>query len=563
MGTFNFHSHGARGGPRCDEPGRFGLSSRDIAATHGGPGLTWISARVRRRPAAVTPLVRTGRAALRGVLALGVTLALFAPDASAFGFDDVVAKASKLAGAAYQKPSSGLPKSVKGLTYDQYRDIRFRPERALWRNAKLPFEIMFFHPGWYYEEPVVLHELWAEGVRDIPFDSDSFDYGRNKIDREELQRLGYAGFRVHFPVNTATYKDEVLVFLGASYFRGLGRGQRFGLSARALAVDTAENSGEEFPRFVEFWIERPAPTAKELTIYALLDSPRAAGAYRFVLRPGVTTVLDVDAKLFLRKNVAKLGLAPLTSMFLFGANQRSGREDYRPRVHDSEGLSIQATEKNWIWRPLVNPKRLLVTSFAITNPRGFGLMQRARGFSDFEDLEARYELRPSAWVEVKGHWGPGRIELVQLPVPDETNDNIVAYWVPDWQPRPKDALPYSYRVLWQKDREVRPPIGWVRETRRGRGYVKSPDGSIEFHVDFEGPTLSRLPAAANVDVALTVDSNGEVLERRVVRNEATGGFRLNVRIRRVDGNKPVELWALLNNGNEVLTEAWSYILPPE
>jgi glucans biosynthesis protein len=152
---------------------------------------------------------------------------------------------------------------------------------------------------------------------------------------------------------------------------------------------------------------------------------------------------------------------------------------------------------------------------------------------------------------------------VQIPIPDETHDNIVAYWVPDWQPRPKDGLPYSYRVLWQKDREVRPPIGWVAETRRGRGYVKSPDGSIEFHVDFEGPTLSRLPAPANLDVVLSVDSNGEVLERRAVRNEVTGGFRLNVRIRRVDGNKPVELWAHLNNGNEVLTEVWSYILPPE
>jgi glucans biosynthesis protein len=231
-------------------------------------------------------------------------------------------------------------------------------------------------PGWFYEEPVVIHELWAEGVRDIPFDSDSFDYGRNKIDREELQRLGYAGFRVHFPVNTATYKGEVLVFLGASYFRGLGRGQRFGLSARAVAIDTAENSGEEFPRFVEFWIERPQPTAKELTIYALLDSPRAAG-----LPVRAPTRCDDGARrgreaVFLRKNVAKLGLAPLTSMFFFGANQRSAREDYRPRVHDSEGLSIQATEKNWIWRPLVNPQRLLVTSFAITNPRGFGLMQR-------------------------------------------------------------------------------------------------------------------------------------------------------------------------------------------
>ena len=499
----------------------------------------------------------------RGVLVLGAALGLFTTQAWAFGLDDVALLASKRAASPYQKPAGILPKSIKALTYDQYRDTRFRPDRALWRNAKLPFEIMFFHPGWFHEDTVAIHEVWAEGVRDIPFDPDLFDYGRNKIDREELLGLGYAGFRVHFPISTPMYKDEVLVFLGASYFRGLGRGQRFGLSARALAIDTAESGGEEFPRFVEFWIERPLRTAKELSIYALLDSPRAAGAYRFVLRPGATTVLDVEARLFLRKNVAKVGLAPLTSMFFFGANQRSAREDYRPRVHDSEGLSIQASEKNWIWRPLVNPKQLLVTSFALTNPRGFGLMQRGREFADYQDLEARYDLRPSAWVELKGNWGPGRVELVQIPVPDETHDNIVAYWVPDWQPRPKDVLPYSYRVLWQKDRDVRPPIGWVSETRRGRGFVKAADGSVELHVDFEGPTLKRMPPGATVDVVLSVDSNGEVRERRALRNDATGGWRLTVRVRRVDGNKPVELWAHLNNGNQVLTETWSYILPPE
>jgi glucans biosynthesis protein len=199
----------------------------------------------------------------------------------------------------------------------------------------------------------------------------------------------------------------------------------------------------------------------------------------------------------------------------------------------------------------------------MTNPRGFGLMQRARSFGEYQDLEARYELRPSAWIELKGPWGPGRIELVQIPVPDETNDNIVAYWIPDWQPRPKEALVYGYRVLWQKDQPMRPPTGWVRETRRGRGYVKSPDGSVELHVDFEGPALSRLPATATVDVALWTDANGEVLERHTRRNEATGGWRFVVRLRRVDGGKPVELRAHVKRGDEVLSETWSYILPPD
>jgi glucans biosynthesis protein len=190
-------------------------------------------------------------------------------------------------------------------------------------------------------------------------------------------------------------------------------------------------------------------------------------------------------------------------------------------------------------------------------------MQRGRSFDDYEDLEARYDLRPSAWVEFKGPWGPGRVELVQIPVPDETNDNIVAYWVPDWLPRPKEALVLGYRVLWQKEREVRPPIGWVRETRRGRGYVKSADASVELHVDFEGPTLSRMPAATTVDLALWVDPNGEILERRTQRNDVTRGWRVVVRVRRVDAGKPVELRAHLKRGDEVLSEAWSYILPPD
>ena len=507
-------------------------------------------------------MIGAGRVVILGSFLLVLALvAGAAAEAQAFGLDDVAGQAAKLAATPYRKPNRELPRTIKALDYDQFRDIRFRPERAMWRNSKLPFEIMFFHRGWFYQEPVIIHEVTSQGIRDVDFDPDAFDYGRNKIDRAETKGMGFAGFRVHYPVNTPGYKDEVLVFLGASYFRALGQGQRFGLSARGLAIDTAENSGEEFPYFVEFWIERPAPTARELTIYALLDSPRATGAYRFVLRPGVTTMLEVDGKLFLRKNVAKLGLAPLTSMFFFGGNQAPAREDYRPEVHDSDGLSIREASGGWVWRPLVNPKRLLVTSFSLSDPGGFGLMQRARAFDRYQDLEARYDLRPSAWVEPKSPWGPGRIELVQIPVPDETNDNIVAYWVPDGQPKPGEPYAYGYRVLWQKERETRPPMGWVSGTRRGRGFTKSDDGSIELHVDFDGVT--KLPPMATVDTAVWVDGNGEMLEKHTRRNDVTGGWRFVVRFRRVDKAKPVELRAHLVRGKEILSETWSYILPPE
>jgi len=103
----------------------------------------------------------------------------------------------------------------------------------------------------------------------------------------------------------------------------------------------------------------------------------------------------------------------------------------------------------------------------------------------------------------------------------------------------------------------------VRETRRGRGYAKSDDGSIEMHVDFEGGTLGRLPATADVNVTLWTDANGEVVERHVRRNEVTGGWRAVVRFRRVDRSRALELRATLTQGNEVLTETWSYILPAE
>lgn len=493
-----------------------------------------------------------------GLLGLGCENAL------AFDLADVAQRAKALAEAGYKNSSVELPKELKALSYDQYKDIRFRPEKAYWRAAGLPFELGFFHPGFFYEQPVKIHEVTGDGVREIAFDTKLFDYGKNNVDVGKIPNLGFAGFRVHYPINTPKYKDEALVFLGASYFRALGKGQLYGLSARGLAIDTALSSGEEFPRFVEFWIERPAPDSQQLTIYGLLDSPRATGAYRFVLRPGADTVLDVKAQLYTRAAVGKLGIAPLTTMFFFGENQRSTRDDYRPEVHDSDGLSIQSGTGEWIWRPLLNPKRLLVTSFAAANPQGFGLMQRDREFLHYEDLESRFELRPSVWVEPKGQWGAGRIELVQIPTPDETNDNIVAYWMPDTPPRPKEAYDIEYRVRWQKEKETRPPSAWVTQTRRGRAYVAKPDDSIALTVEFDGPALRKLPADAPIESIANADANGQLLENTLYRNEATGAWRVVMRVRRSDAAKPVELRAYLRGAdNNTLSETWSYILPPE
>jgi len=503
------------------------------------------------------------RAALLRAALLFPACTVWHEAAFAFSFDDVIRSAEQLAGAPYKKPADALPKELTSLTQEQYREIRYRPEASWWRDAKLPFELNFFHRGLYFDQQVKVNEVNEQGVSEVKFDPALFDYGASKIDPGRMANLGFVGFRVHYALNNGKVRDEVVSFLGASYFRALGKDQGYGLSARGLAIDTGLPSGEEFPRFVEFWVERPAPTAKELTIYGLMDSRRVAGAYRFVLKPGVETAMEVRSRLYLREGVAKLGMAPLTSMFFFGENQKPPNDDYRPEVHDSDGLSVHAANGEWVWRPLVNPKRLLVTSFATANPLGFGLMQRDRDFSHYEDLDARYERRPSAWVEPKGSWGQGRIELVQIPSPDESNDNIVAYWVPDGSPQPKQPFEAEYRILWQKDTEAYPPMAWVEQTRRGHGYGKVPENSVGLVVDFEGPIFKKLPPETKLEGIVSGDSNIEILRRLTVRNDATGGWRMSLLVRRLDSGKPGELRAYLRNGNNTVSETWSYILPTE
>jgi glucans biosynthesis protein len=482
--------------------------------------------------------------------------------AAAFGLDDVGARASSLAARPYKAPAVNLPTQLRELDYDAYRDIRFRPEKALWRAEKLPFELMFFHQGRAVSEPVRINVIEPAGERVVAFDPGLFDYGKNKFEPQTLSGLGFNGFRVHSAINKPGYKDEVVVFQGASYFRAIGKGQTYGLSARGLAVDTAAAGGEEFPRFVEFWVERPRANATSLTIYALLDSRRIAGAYRFVLTPGVETTMQVTARLYLREKIGKLGIAPLTSMFAFGENQ-PGRDDYRPEVHDSDGLSIQLGDGEWIWRPLVNPRRLLVTSFGTTSPHGFGLMQRDRSPASYEDPEALYERRPSAWIEPVGSWGAGRIELVQIPTPDETNDNIVAFWVPEALPAAGTPLDIAYKIHWQGAGTVPAGKGWVVQTRRGRGFAKKVDGEINYVVDFDGTALRSLAASADVEPVIWVDANAEVRERNLFKNAVSGAWRMTVRIKRNDAAKPVELRAYLKQEQSTLTETWSYILPAE
>ncbi|MGY3259668.1 glucan biosynthesis protein [Pseudomonas chlororaphis] len=492
---------------------------------------------------------------LRNALVTGSALLclLSAGQLWAFNLDDVSAKAKDLAGQKYEAPRSNLPNEFREMKFADYQKIRFLPEKAEWAKQKTPFKLSFYHQGMHFDTPVKINEITANTVEEIKYDSTRFDFGDLKFDPKATEQLGYAGFRVLYPINKADKQDEIMTMLGASYFRVVGKGHVYGLSARGLAIDTALPSGEEFPRFTEFWIQQPKPTDKHLVIFALLDSPRATGAYRLTLRPGSDTIVDVKARMFLRDKVGKLGIAPLTSMFLFGANQPSKVLNYRRELHDSSGLSIHAGNGEWIWRPLNNPKHLAVSNFSVENPRGFGLLQRGRDFSHYEDLDDRYDKRPSAWIEPKGDWGKGTVDLVEIPTADETNDNIVVFWSPEKQPEPGQPFDFAYRLHWTMDEASlhSPDSSWVEQTLRSTGDVKQsnlirqPDGSVAYLVDFEGPSLAALPEDTEVRSQVSVGDNAELVENSVRYNPETKGWRLTLRMKIKDSSKSTEMRAAL------------------
>jgi len=481
--------------------------------------------------------------------------------AGAFTLDDVVIKAEQLAREPFMPPHGQVPDWLLKIDYDQWRDIRFRPQRALWRDAGLPFQVQFFHPGLYYDRTVAINVIDAQGVRPVQFSTDQFDYGKNTFAKKIPRNLGYAGFRVHYPLNKPDYLDELIVFVGASYFRALGRNEVYGLSARGIAIDTVASSKEEFPYFREFWLERPAPGAKILQIYALLDGPSVSGAYHFTIEPGDQTIVRVEMKLFLRRAVEKLGIAPLTSMFFHGENTLHPFVDFRPEVHDSDGLLLHFNTGEWLWRPLDNPRALQVNTLQMHRPKGFGLIQRDRNFDHQQDLETRTDLRPSVWISTDGDWGDGAVELVEIPTDTDIRDNIVAYWVPREQPKPGEPVAFAYTMYWYGDDPARPPGGRVVATRRDWGMV--PDAN-RFVLDFDGGALRSLPADAALHGVVSIAGGGaaaELLDQHVVKNPVTGGWRLTFQIRPKQ-TAPIELRAFLEKDGHALTETWSYAAAP-
>lgn len=512
---------------------------------------------------------------LAGLLILTIILPLagtvHAQGPEPFSRQRVVDKARQLSQSPFAPWQGEMPESLMKLDYDGWRDIRYNPEKALWRREKLPFQLQFFHPGMLYDQPVDINIVAGGVAAPLPFDTNAFDYGSNHTLPEQMpEKFGYAGFRVHGPINTPSYFDEIAVFLGASYFRAVAKGQVYGLSARGLAIDTALPSGEEFPNFREFWIEKPNRRSTGLKIHALLDSKSLTGAYTFAIRGGKTTTMDVTATLFLRLPVQKIGIGPLTSMFLFGENT-SPREldDFRPEVHDSDGLLIKSDSDEWFWRPLTNPATLEVNAFKADNVKGFGLLQRDHDFSHYQDIEARSEMRPSLWVEPHGKWGRGHVELVSIPSDQEIHDNIVAYWVPEDELALGAPQTYEYTLRWYAGKFTHPPLGYVLATRTGA----AGGGGRRFVIDFSSKALNLLPSPAKVEGVITCGKGASVVERHVVKNKHTGGWRLSFVVRsdkepsaieRVLATRqaPVDLRAFLRIKDTTLTETWNYAYQP-
>ena len=504
-----------------------------------------------RRPTTLFACVAALSAALDAAPAVAAT---------PFGFDDVVEKAHRFAEKPFEEPKR-VPDWLLNMSYDQWRDIRYRPDLSLWRDRKSAFQVQFFHPGMYYDRAVKVSVIESDGVHLVKFSPSQFDYGKNDFASKIPQDLGYAGFRIHYPIKTKDYWDEVIVFLGATYFRALGKDEVFGLSARGLAIDTAESRGEEFPYFREFWLVSPAPTAPEMTVYAMLDSPSLTGAYRFVVKPGDQTAVAVECRLFMRRPVQKVGIAPLTSMFYHGENTNRWFDDFRPETHDSDGLQLAFAGGEWLWRPLDNPRTLNVSGMQMVHPAGFGLLQRDRDFEHYQDLETTAQNRVSTWIVPNGDWGTGRVELVEIPTTSDTNDNVVAYWVPEKAPAPGDVATFSYTMYWYGEDANRPPGGRTIASRRDSGTGKE---TQRFVIDFAGKKLAAIPADRVLRGVVTVlggDESAEVLEQHVVKNPFTGGWRLTFEVR-PKKRGPVELRAFLDQGGETLTETWSYVILP-
>ena len=498
-----------------------------------------------------------------GLIGMLVAQATDPSEPQPFGEAWLAQRAEQLSRAPYDAGEGGVPRALAELGYDRFRDIQFRKEASLFRGTGASFELQLFHLGFLYRQPVAVLLVENGKARRVAYSPGLFDFGPNRLP-ELPPTLGFAGLRILSPINDPSHMDEVIAFLGASYFRAVGRGNTYGLSARGLAIDTAEPAGEEFPWFRELYVETPAPGARRLVIHALLDSQTATGAYRFDVTPGDTTEVRVTAALYPRKEARRLGLAPLTSMFLFGEEGGNRFDDYRPEVHDSDGMLLWLANGERVWRPLRDPERLELSAFRAEGLKGFGLLQRDRDAAQYQDPETDYQRRPSGWVEPLEGFGKGTVHLVEIPTKEEVNDNVVAFFTPDERLAAGTPVRFAYRLLWGRAPEPPVQVATVEATRIGTARVpgvpddKQPLPPIARKVvlDFRPPFL---PVTAEGVEAVVDASSGVVKNVRVQVHAATQGYRAVFDFVPEPG-KAAELRCFLRRG-EALSETWTYRLP--
>jgi glucans biosynthesis protein len=506
-----------------------------------------------------------------------VTTSAFAAESAEVNLDYVAQRAHDRAERPFHSPRVDLPKVLQAdhLDYDKYREIRFRRDHALWAADNLPFRIEFFHPGYLYSEPVHVNEFTLTHTQPIRFMQDFFDYGKlTDLAGQIPAKTGYAGFRILYPLNQTNQFDELGAFLGASYFRLLGKEQRYGQSARGLAIDCGEGDRpEEFPIFTDWWLGKPNVDDTELRFYAILDSVSCVGAYEFLVRPGETTVCDVDAVIYLRptnlitavnparKPIDTIGLAPLTSMFWFGKDTESKPDEYRTEVHDTDGLLVHMGNGEIFWRPLDNPPVLRHQIFHAPNIRGFGLLQRERNFSAYQDMFNQYQLTPSVWIVPHGEWGDGDLHLVELSTTYEGLDNIVAFWDPKAKPEPLQPFRFGYTMKWTRETDLKLSANKVVATRIGLDSRFT--GARQFVIDFEGPDLGLTPQDKPPGAIASCSANGAIVDNYVVWNAFAGAWRVYLSMQPKAGNHdPVDLRCTLRRGNQIASETWTYLWSP-
>jgi glucans biosynthesis protein len=479
---------------------------------------------------------------------------------ASFGFEDVVVMAEKMARENYLSAVPILPPELARLNYDQLREIRWKNDRTLWRREGLPFQARFYHLGSTSDRPVQIYALPDSATEPLRYSQDFFDFGSNVFREKFPETLGYAGFRIHHPLNKPDVLDELVSFLGASYFRALPKDLQYGASARGLAINTEPGKAkEEFPAFTKFWLQRPDRYGKHMTIYALLEGPSVTGAYQFSLHPGVETGIHVKAVLFFRKKTERPGYAPLTSMFWFGENTSNTFGDFRPEVHDSDGLLLQRSTGEWIWRPLAWSQQLQVNVFADDHPKGFGLLQRDRDFNHYQDLEALYHKRPSVWVQP--HWGfdKGAVKLLQLPTKDEYLDNVIAFWTPAAPPPLLQPVRLEYTLRWLGDADDLPPVGRAISTR-----VDDQDKPYYRHFFIEFAAAPQAPwKAEEIPAPDIASSTGTAItESKIEWNDFNKTWRVSFYASTPENNRPHELTCRLLIGGQAVTETWSYTWMP-